>query len=183
MSRAPATAAEAVVYIAASADGYIARADGRLDWLPAPPEGEDYGYAAFVASVDTIVLGRVTYEAVLGFGIEWPYAGLRAVVLSSGTPDVPEALADVVEVRRGEPATVLRDLGASGTRRAWIDGGATVQRFVRAGCVAEMTVTRVPVLLGGGVPLFGALRTDVPLVHAETHAFADGCVQTRYRVG
>lgn len=158
---------------------YIARADGGLDWLPEAPAGEDYGYAAHRASVDTLVLGRTTFETVLSFGVAWPYAGLRVVVLSHGAPRVPDGLD--VAVMAGEPAELVRALGETGSRRVWVDGDETVQRFLRAGLVSELIVTRVPVLLGDGVPLFGPLDGDVARAHVETQAYPDGMVQSRYR--
>ncbi|WP_412070370.1 dihydrofolate reductase family protein [Rubrivirga sp. IMCC43871] len=168
----------AAAYIAASVDGFIARPDGGLDWLPTPTGDEDYGYHAFVASVDTLVLGRKTYEMVRGFG-EWPYDAFRVVVLSSGTPDTSGV---DVEVLALAPGALLDHLGATGARGVWVDGGQTLQRFIRAGCLDELIVTRVPVLLGDGVPLFGPLSADVPLQHVETQAFDDGMVQSRYRL-
>ena len=172
---------EAAVFIAASVDGYIARSDGGLDWLPASGSGEDYGYAAFAASVDALVMGRKTFETVLSFGA-WPYTGKRVVVLSSGTVDVPDAHVDDVEVLALEPGAVLRHLGADGVRRVYVDGGQTIQRFLRAGLITELIVTRIPVLLGSGIPLFGELPSDVPLTHVETRAFESGLVQSQYRV-
>lgn len=172
---------EAAVFIATSLDGYIAREDGGLDWLPGFAAGEDYGYAAFMATVDALVVGRHTYETVRGFG-DWPYGETRVVVLSRRGVDVPEALRATVEVRAGEPADVLRALGAEGVRRVYLDGGRTVQGFLRAGLVTEMVLTRVPVLLGAGIPLFGPLDGDVRLRHVETRAFPSGLVQSRYRV-
>lgn len=168
----------AAAYIAASVDGFIARLDGGLDWLPAPTGDEDYGYHAFTASRDTLVLGRATYEMVRGFG-EWPYGAFRVIVLSTGTPDT--AGVDV-EVLALEPGALLDRLGATGSRGVWVDGGQTVQRFLRAGCLDELIVTRVPVLLGDGIPLFGPVPDDVPLAHVSTDAFPDGLVQSRYRI-
>ncbi|WP_412062410.1 dihydrofolate reductase family protein [Rubrivirga sp. IMCC45206] len=168
----------AVAYIAASVDGFISRPDGGLDWLPTPSGDQDYGYHAFVASVDTLVLGRKTYETVHGFG-EWPYSAFRVVVLSTGAPDT--AGVDV-EVLALAPGALLDHLGATGSRGVWVDGGETLQGFLRAGCLDELIVTRVPVLLGDGIPLFGSVPADVPLRHVETQAFDDGLVQTRYRL-
>ena len=183
----PATAA---AFIAASVDGYIARPDGALDWLRGhdgaesdPGDGgEEHGYAAFMASVDALALGRKTFEKVLTFGA-WPYAGKRVVVLSSGAPSVPDELRDAVEVLDLAPEALLRYLGAAGVRRVYVDGGDTIQRFLRAGLLEELIVTRAPVLLGAGIPLFGSLPTDVRLTHVRTEAYANGLVQSRYRVG
>lgn len=174
---------EAVVYTAASLDGFIARPDGSIDWLPTEPlpDGGDYGYADFVATIDTHVMGRNTFEQVLTFGA-WPYAGKRFVVLSRGSVDVPEALQAQVEVLDLEPAALLAHLGATGTRRIYVDGGVTIQRFLRAGLIRELILTRIPVLLGSGIPLFGDVPQDIPLEHVQTRTFANGLVQSRYRI-
>lgn len=171
---------EAAVFIAASVDGYIARLDDSLDWLPDAPEGEDFGYAAFMETVDALVMGRKTFEVVCGFGDDWPYAGKRVVVLSHGAPTVPAGVE--VEVLSLSPADVLAHLGADGCRRVYVDGGKTLQAFLRAGLVREVIVTRIPVLLGEGIPLFGSLPADVPLTHVETRALPGGLVQSRYRI-
>ena len=174
---------EAAVFIAVSLDGYIAREDGSLDWLDGRNDGGagDYGYTDFMASIDTLVMGRKTFEKVLEFGA-WPYAGQRVVVLSSGSPPVPDELASDVELFSLEPEALLRHLGATGTRRAYVDGGQTIQRFLRAGLIQEMIITRIPVLIGSGLPLFGDVPEDIELEHVGTHAFANGLVQSRYRV-
>jgi dihydrofolate reductase len=172
---------EVAVYIATSLDGYIAREDGGLDWLPPIGAGEDYGYQAFMASVDTLVMGRHTFEKVLSMGW-WPYAGKRIVVLSSTSPAVPEERKSSVEVLSMEPAHLLHHLSASGTRKIYIDGGRTIQRFLQAGLISEMIITTVPVLIGSGIRLFGALDEDVALEHVETTVYGDGLVQSRYRV-
>lgn len=171
----------AAVFIAASIDGYIAREDGDLDWLHGEGDGGDHGYADFMASIDTLVMGRKTFEKVLTFDA-WPYGSKRVVVLSSGAPAVPDDLESKVEVLSLEPEPLLRYLGSTGTESVYVDGGVTVQRFLRAGLIQELILTRVPVLIGSGIPLFGDLAEDVRLEHVETQAFSNGLVQSRYRV-
>lgn len=168
------------VFIAASLDGYIARADGGLDWLPAGAGGEDYGYRQFMETVDVLVMGRRTFEKVLTFG-SWPY-DRPVVVLSRRGVDVPADLAEAVEVWALPPGEVVRRLAGRGVRHVYLDGGQTIQRFLRAGLVDQIILTRIPVLLGDGVPLFGALHRDVHLQHVDTRVFKDGLVQSRYRV-
>jgi dihydrofolate reductase len=171
----------ATVYIATSLDGYIARPDGNLDWLlgATPVPGEDYGYQAFMDTVDVIVMGRATYEKVLSFG-GWPYGGKQVVVLASRPVAIGPERARDVEWLRGEPETVLRALADRGLQHAYVDGGVTVQRFLAAGLVQRLIVTRVPVLIGAGVPLFGSLPRDVPLRHVGTRSWPNGFVQSEY---
>jgi dihydrofolate reductase len=167
------------VFIATSLDGFIAREDGDLDWLPAggPGDAEDYGYAAFMASIDTLLMGRATYDKVLSFG-EWPFGGKRVVVLTH-RPIEPRA---GVESIAGTPAEVAARLGATGARHVYVDGGRTIQAFLRAGLVQRLVLTRVPVLLGRGLPLFGPLERDVRLTHVSTRAYPSGLVQSEYAV-
>ncbi len=175
---------EAAVFIATSLDGFIARESGDLDWLfrrDGDGGDEDHGYHDFMASMDVLVMGRHTFEKVLTFG-SWPYTGTRVVVLSSGSPAVPEELLPRVEVLALEPAELMRRLAESGAKRIYVDGGRTIQRFLAEGLVHELIITRVPVVIGSGIPLFGPLNKDVVLQHVETKTYVDGLVQSRYRV-
>jgi dihydrofolate reductase len=169
----------ASVFVGASVDGFIARPDGGLDWLPASPE--PHGYDEFMASVDTIVIGRNTFETVLTFG-EWPYGQKRVVVLSSRPLDLALVRGGVYEHMGGPPEEVAAQLEATGARHLYVDGGITVQRFLRAGLIQRLVVTRVPVLIGEGIPLFGSLPRDVRLRHLATRTFPSGLVQTEYEV-
>jgi dihydrofolate reductase len=167
------------VFVGASVDGFIARPNGDLDWLPADG-GEPHGYDEFIASVDAIVIGRKTFETVLAFEI-WPYDGKRVVVLSSRPVDL-SAAKGVVEQMGGQPAEIVSRLAASGARHLYVDGGITVQRFLRAGLVQRLIITRVPVLIGDGIPLFGSLPNDVRLRHVATRHYPSGLVQSEYHV-
>jgi dihydrofolate reductase len=182
------------VYIATSLDGFIARdpsmalrqaqgdgPGGDLDWLPAPNEGEDYGYAAFWASVDALVMGRGTFEKVLSFP-EWPYGDKPVYLLSHRPLKLLPGMADRVRVLAGSPREVMQRLVESGAKHVYLDGGKTIQGFLREGLVDELTLTRVPVLLGSGIPLFGSLENDIHLHHLETKAYPNGLVQSKYEV-
>jgi dihydrofolate reductase len=170
------------VYIATSLDGFIARSDGSLDWLPQnAPAGEDYGYAEFMSSVDAIVMGRGTYETCLTFG-EWPYRTKRTIVLSSGPMAVREDLRTKVEASSLSPRALADHLEATGAHSAYVDGGKTIQSFLREDLIDELTITTVPVLIGAGRPLFGDLDADVHLELVSARGFASGLVQRRYRV-
>ncbi|WP_137111335.1 dihydrofolate reductase family protein [Rhodobacter sp. SY28-1] len=171
------------VFIATSLDGFIARADGSLDWLISPAhEGEDHGYDAFMANIDAIVMGRGTYEAVLGFDA-WPY-DKPVLVLSRqlAGSEPPEGLQGKVTFADLSPQAAMDHLGQQGAARVYVDGGQIVQAFLRAGLVADMVLSRIPVLIGAGRSLFGAVDRDLALVHQATTAFPSGLVQSRYSV-
>lgn len=168
------------VFIGTSLDGFIARPNGDLDWLP-EGGGEPHGYDEFIASVDALVIGRKTFEKVLTFEA-WPYGHQRVVVLSSRPVDLSAVGAGVVEQMAGPPAEIVSQLAASGAHHLYVDGGITIQRFLRAGLVERLIITRVPVLIGDGVPLFGALPRDVRLRHVATRHYPSGLVQSEYHV-
>lgn len=171
------------VFIATSLDGFIARAGGGIDWLLARDDpAEDHGHAAFLADKDGVVMGRGSYEAALGMD-PWPYD--RPVVVLSATlapARVPVRLGERVRVIDAPPRAAMAGLAAAGWRRVWVDGGRVVQSFLREGLIADLVVTRVPVLLGTGRPLFGPLDRDLALTHVATRSFPSGLVQSRYRV-
>lgn len=168
----------ATVFVGMSVDGFIARRDGRFDFLPDEPE--PHGYEEHMASVDTIVFGRNTFELVLSFG-SWPYPkSKRVVVLSSRPVALPEG--QNVEQMSGDPAEIVAKLEAKGAKHLYVDGGDTVQRFLRAGMIDRLVLTRVPVLIGEGISLFGALPHDVKLRHVATRTYPSGLVQSEYEV-
>jgi dihydrofolate reductase len=170
------------VFIGTSVDGFIARPDGALDFLP-EGGGEPHGYAEFIASVDALVIGRNTFETVLAF-LEWPYGEKRVVVLSSRSLDLSKVPRGAqVEQLSGTPAEIVAKLAASGAHHLYVDGGITIQRFLREGQVQRLIITRVPVLIGDGIPLFGTLPGDVRLRHVATRHYPSGLVQTEYQVG
>lgn len=171
------------VFIAASVDGFIARKDGRIDWLPSGdgPNGEDYGYRRFFDSVDALILGRKTFETALYFG-KWPYGKKPTIVLSRRRLSIPKRLPDSVEAMSCTPKALVEALAGRRMRHLYIDGGRTIQGFLRAGLIQQITITRIPILLGDGVPLFGSLKKDVKLRHLRTRAYANGMVQTTYSV-
>lgn len=168
------------VFIGTSVDGFIARPNGALDFLPAG-DGEPHGYNEFIATVDALVIGRNTFETVLAFP-EWPYGEKRVVVLSSRPLDLSTARSGKVEQMSGEPAEIVAKLQASGAHHLYVDGGITIQRFLRAGQVQRLIITRVPVLIGDGIPLFGALPRDLRLQHIATQHYPSGLVRTEYHI-
>jgi dihydrofolate reductase len=168
------------VFVGTSVDGFIARPNGGLDFLP-EGGGEPHGYDEFMASVDALVTGRKTFETVLGFAT-WPYGKKRVVVLSSRPVDLSAVRGGVVEQMAGPPAEIVAKLAASGVRHVYVDGGITIQGFLRAGLVQRLIITRVPVLIGDGVPLFGTLPRDVRLRHVATLHYPSGLVKSEYQV-
>ncbi len=174
------------VFIATSLDGYIARADGDIEWLNSasgkvPPE-EDCGYKDFIASVDVLVMGRKTFEQVMTFG-DWPYGALRVIVLSRRCDwALPSEIPDTVSLSNESPEDIVSRLAAAGNQKIYVDGGLLIQSFLAAGLIDELVVTVIPILLGSGKPLFGALPEDIPLQHVATQAWDFGFVQNTYRI-
>ncbi len=171
---------KASVFVGVSVDGFMARLDGSYDFLP-EGGGEPHGYDEFIATVDTLVIGRKTFETVLALE-EWPYGDRRVVVLSGRALDFSGVRGGRVEQMSGAPAGIAARLEADGARHAYIDGGLTVQGFLRAGLIQRLVVTRVPVLVGSGIPLFGTLPGDIRLEHVATQTYAGGLVKSEYRV-
>ncbi len=169
------------VYIATSLDGFIATSDGGLDWLDEipNPEGSDFGYAEFMSGVDAIVMGRKTFEKVLTFG-SWPY-DKPVFVLSKGIVDIPKELVGRVKTISGSPKELVNQLGELGHRNLYIDGGITIQGFLEDDLIDEMIVTRIPVLLGKGVPLFGKLTKRMYFSHERTELLNDMLVKSHYK--
>jgi dihydrofolate reductase len=172
-------AVKASVFIGTSLDGFIARINGDLDFLP-PGGGEPHGYDEFIATVDALLIGRNTYETVLTFDT-WPYGEKPVFVLSTRTL-AHAPLGAVVERMSGDPAEIVSQLDARGIRHVYVDGGITIQRFLQAGLIQRLIITRVPVLIGTGIPLFGALQRDIVLRHVATRQYASGLVQSEYVV-
>lgn len=171
------------VFIAASLDGFIARCDDSIDWLTKQKtEGEDHGFDAFMDSVEGLVLGRASFQKVLTFG-EWPYRK-PVVVLSNSLTEagIPENLRGRVRISGDEPRDIMSRLASEGWKRAYVDGGKVVQSFLANDLIEDITLTRIPILLGDGKPLFGPLEHDIDLEHVETRTFDSGLVTTKYRV-
>jgi dihydrofolate reductase len=176
---------KATVFVGMSVDGFIARRDDTLDFLETLDGSEagashSHGYEEFFATVDALVVGRHTYDVVLGFDA-WPYGNKPVFVLSTRRlKKAPKGA--VVERLSGEPAKIVAEMEKRGFSHLYIDGGATVRRFLTAGLIDRMVLTRVPVLIGAGIPLFGKLPRDIRLRHVATRTVPGGMVQTEYEV-
>jgi dihydrofolate reductase len=169
------------VFCGVSVDGFLARPNHALDFLDTG-EQEPHGFEEFYGSVDVVVIGRKTFEVVLTFG-NWPYGKKQVVVLSGRPLDFSSIKGGVVEHMSGEPAEIARQLKARGFKHAYIDGGITIQRFLAAGLIDRLVITRVPVLIGEGIPLFGTVPRDIGLRHVATRCYGGGLVQSEYEVG
>lgn len=168
-----------IYYMAASLDGCIAREDGAIDWLPVPSRREDFGYAGFLRRIDTLVVGRKTYEKLLEL-VPWPYGRRTCYVLSRRWAGHRDARARFVG---GNVAALLRRLRRRPGRDIWlVGGGESAHACLEAGLVDEVILTIVPVVLGGGVPLFLRSPRTRRLKLRRCRAFAGGLVQLHYAV-
>ena len=168
------------VFVGISLDGFLARKDGTFDFLfgGGVDSGADNGYDDFIVTVDALLMGRNTYDVVRAFD-KWPYGDKPVYVLS--TKPLPPG-GHPVERLEGEPSTVLDALAAKGVGHVYVDGGLTIQGFLRADRIDRLVITRLPVLIGEGIPLFGALTKDVRLKHVSTRVIGDAAVQSTYEV-
>ena len=167
------------VFVGTSLDGFIARRNGDYDFLPVDG-GEPHGYEEFIASIDTILIGRNTFDVVLRLP-SWPYSDKRVVVLSHRPVKVLR-MPGRVERMSGEPVHIVQQLTATGAKHVYVDGGITVQEFLRTGQIHDLTITRVPVLIGDGIPLFGSVPHDIRLRHLGTREYKSGLVTSKYQV-
>jgi dihydrofolate reductase len=169
------------VYIATSLDGFIAASDGGLDWLEEipNPDKSDFGYAGFMSGIDAIVMGRKTFEKVLTFGV-WPY-DKPVYVPSKSKISIPKELEDKVEIITGNPMKLVDQLKEKGHQNLYIDGGVTIQGFLEDDLIDEMIITRVPVLLGNGVPLFDKLTQRLNFSHMRTEILNEALVKSHYK--
>ncbi len=170
-----------IVYIAKSLDGFIADKNESLDWLEIipNPKGSDMGFMAFMGSIDGIVMGRNTFEMVAGFDGDWPYP-VPVFVLSTTLTSVDEKFKDKVQLVKGSIKEILAELHAKGFGKLYIDGGKTIQSFLAEDLIDEMIITTMPILLGGGISLFGDLPQRMEFTHVESKVFLKAIVQDTY---
>ena len=168
------------VYIAKSLDGFIATEDGGMDWLSdiPNPEGSDFGFSEFMAKVDAILMGRITFEQVLSFGV-WPYEK-PVYVLSTKLSGVPGDLEGKAHIISGELEEVIGELVEKGIKNLYIDGGQVIQSFLKADKIDEIILTTVPVLLGSGIPLFKDTGGLKKFRHLETAILNNSLVKSHY---
>lgn len=167
------------VFCGVSVDGFLARPDDGLDFLDAGGEAP-HGFDEFLATVDVIVIGRRTFDVVMKLGHLGVYGKKVVIVLSTSPVHFPPGKADGAQQMSGEPSEIVKQLDARGLKHAYVDGGITIQRFLAAGLINRLTITRVPILIGSGIPLFGALPRDIKLHHVATRSYEGGLVQSEY---
>jgi len=179
------------VFIATSVDGYIATANGGVDWLhtagnlDAVMGAEEMGFQSYIDCVDCMVMGRKCMEIISSMNLsseQWPYGDLRIVVLSNTVKEIPENLCGKIELYSGDIKELILSLENSGFKHAYIDGGSTITSFIKLELINEMTITQVPVLLGKGIPLFGKLNKHVKLENAQALIFHNDFIQVKYGV-
>ena len=168
------------VYLAISIDGYIAGPDGNLEWLNniPTPQQNDYGYSEFIKHIDAIVIGKNTFQKVLTLG-NWPYRK-PVFVLSNNLKEIPENLIGKVEIITGEITTVNIDLIKQGFKNLYIDGGQTIHSFLKEDLIDEIIITKVPILLGDGIPLFHKLDKQLKFKHVKTEIYNNNLVKSHY---
>lgn len=170
-----------IVYIATSLDGYIADKNGGLDWLHSipNPEGSDLGFYGFMERVDALVMGRNTFETVCGFDCEWPYSK-PVFVISNSLKAIPEGFQDKAFLVSGELKNIIAELNGKGFKELYIDGGITVQNFLAEDLIDEMIITTIPVVLGGGSPLFGDLPSPLQFELTSSEVLINAIVKNHY---
>jgi dihydrofolate reductase len=167
------------VYVGTSLDGFIARKDGNIDWLVKFQNNEvSKSYEEFISRIDTIVIGRGTYETVLNFP-SWPYEK-KVFVLSTSIKQIPDSLKGKASILSMKPKELLDFLSHEGFSNIYVDGGKVIQNFLKEDCIDELIVTKLPVLIGNGIPLFGDLNNDLQFKHIRTDIYSNGLVKSHY---
>ena len=180
------------VYIATSADGFIATLDGSVDWLHSAgnPEADmsnnpDMGFNDFIVSIDCMIMGRKCMDAISSFNLtpeQWPYGNAKIYVLSNSVTEPPENLRGKVEMYSGDITKLISQLENNGYKHAYVDGGTTITAFINLQLINEMTITKAPIILGNGIPLFGEINNSIKLANSEAIAFSNDFIQEKYTV-
>ena len=171
-----------IVFVGKSLDGFIAGKNGELDWLDMIPNPEQngMGYYDLMEEIDAIVMGKTTFETVISFDIDWPYKK-HVFVLSHSLNKIPETLKEKVTLLKGNEKDILNVIHNKGFHNLYIDGGKTVQNFLKADLIDELRISTIPILLGDGIPLFDILPKSLVFNHVKTEVFLDQIVQSHYQ--
>jgi len=169
------------VYIAISLDGYIATPEDGLEWLNTfpNPSDSDYGYHEFMDRIDALVMGRKTFDIVSAFD-PWPYTK-KVFVLSRSLKEVPAVLVDQVEIVTGDISAVVKKINRQGYNTLYIDGGQTIQAFLKKNLIDELIISKLPIILGEGIPLFTPQGLSIYFEHCSTEVFEGGLVKSHYK--
>jgi dihydrofolate reductase len=169
------------VYIACSLDGYIAKPNGNIDWLLTipNPKNDDYGFSEYMATIDGIIMGRNTFETVLGFP-EWPYQK-PVFVLSTTLKTVPDIVKGKAEIVSGDIKRIVEDLKKRGFANIYIDGGKTIQSFLKVDLIDGMIITTISKILGEGISLFGNVRIEKTFYVEKVERLNEYMVKTYYK--
>ena len=180
------------VFIATSADGYIATSEGAVDWLHTSGNQDadmsanpDMGFHHFIASVDCMIMGRKCMQTLADFNLapeQWPYGDIKIYVLSHSVSVAPENMRNKVEMYSGDILALINKLASDGYQHAYIDGGKTITAFINQQLINEMIITKAPIILGEGIPLFGKIEKPIKLLEANATAFPNDFIQIKYSV-
>lgn len=170
------------VFIATSIDGYIADKNGGIDWLHSipNPNNEDMGYVEFISNIDALVMGRTTFETVCSFDVDWPY-DKPVFVLSNTLVEIPESHREKAFLIKGTLSEIIGQINKKGYNRLYIDGGSTIRNFLKADLIDEMTITIIPIVLGGGSPLFSELPNELKFELVKTKTYLNHITQNHYK--
>lgn len=180
------------VFIATSVDGYIASKDGGVDWLASAGDqsadmsiNPDLGFNQFISTVDCMIMGRKCMEVIAAMNLtaqQWPYGELPIYVLSKSVTSAPASMHGKVRIHAGDIPSLLNKLTEQGLQHAYVDGGATITSFINLQLINEMTITKAPILLGDGIPLFGKLTKHITLKNAQASSYPNGFIQEKYQL-
>ncbi|MFT5890704.1 MAG: dihydrofolate reductase [Dokdonia sp.] len=170
------------VFIATSLDGYIADKNDGIDWLYSipNPSNDDMGYIEFISDIDALVMGRTTFQTVCGFDVDWPY-DKPVFVLSTTLHEIPESHKGKAFLVKGTLTRILEEIHKKGYHRLYIDGGTTIRNFLKADFIDEMIITTIPIVLGGGSPLFSELPNELEFELIKTKTFLNQIPQNHYK--
>ncbi|MGB0881747.1 MAG: dihydrofolate reductase family protein [Vicingaceae bacterium] len=170
------------IFIATSIDGYISDRNGELDWLQSipNPENNDMGYVEFTSRIDALIMGRTTFETVMGFDVDWPY-NKPVFVLSGKLKKIPDSHKGKAFLMKGTLIEILDQIHQQGHERLYIDGGTTIRNFLKEDLIDEMILTTIPVLLGGGSSLFSDLPTGLKFELIGAKTFLNQVTQSHYK--
>lgn len=171
---------KAIVYVAQSLDGFIAKGNGDIKWLEEfpNPNGSDFGFADFMRSIDCLLMGRKTFEKVKSFGF-WPYEK-PVYVLSDSLTKIEDTYLEKAFLIKGKPQEILEKLKDMGYENIYLDGGKLIQSFLKEDLVDKMIITTIPILLGGGIPLFGIIGKELKWNFIKSEVLSEYAVKSEY---